>query len=167
VGYDRAVDRPRIELRRAQPEDALVIARIWQAGWPDGHLGNVPDELAAIRDEADFRERATKLVPLAAVAEVDGATVGFVAVTGDEVTQVYVTAEHRGRGIADALLDHAEKAIRGAGHGSAWLAVVDGNARARRFYERRGWSDGGPLLYAAEARGTTMEVAVRRYVKAL
>ena len=80
---------------------------------------------------------------------------------------MYVAAEHRGRGVADALLDHAEKAIRDAGHGSAWLAVVDGNARARRFYERRGWSDGGPLLYAAEARGTTIGVPVRRYVKAL
>ena len=149
MGYDRRVDRPPMALRRAQPEDALVIARIWQTGWPDGHLGNVPDELVALRDEAD------------------GETVGFVAVSADEVTLVYVAAEHRGRGVADALLDHAEKAIRDAGHGIAWLAVVDGNARARRFYERRGWSDGGPLLYAAEARGTTIAVPVRRYVKAL
>ncbi len=43
----------------------------------------------------------------------------------------------------------AERRIGDAGHPTAWLAVVAGNARARRFYERSGWSDRGQFDYAA------------------
>ena len=45
------------------------------------------------------------------------------------------------------------------------LAVVPGNARARRFYERCGWADGGLFDYAAAVSGGTMDVPCHRYVK--
>jgi hypothetical protein len=45
----------------------------------------------------------------------------------------------------------------------AWLAVVTGNARARRFYERSGWADDGELDYVADG----VAVPCRRYVKRL
>ena len=51
--------------------------------------------------------------------------------------------------------------------GGAWLAVVAGNARARRFYERRGWSDGGPFEYAAAGDHGPIPVPSHRYVKDL
>jgi hypothetical protein len=43
----------------------------------------------------------------------------------------------------------------------AWLAVVPGNARARRFYERSGWADDGGFDYVAGE----ITVPCRRYVK--
>jgi hypothetical protein len=46
---------------------------------------------------------------------------------------------------------------------AGWLAVVAGNARARRFYERNGWRDAGAIDYAAEIRGGTLPVPCRRY----
>jgi hypothetical protein len=60
------------------------------------------------------------------------------------------------------LLDDAEERVGAAGHVSAWLAVVPGNARARRFYERRGWADDGPFDYLAPGG---IAVPCRRYVK--
>ena len=48
-----------------------------------------------------------------------------------------------------------------------WLAVVAGNGRARRYYERQGWSDAGPLDYQAETATGPVPVPVRRYVKRL
>ena len=80
---------------------------------------------------------------------------------------VNVAAEHRGSGIADALLSDAEGRIRAAGHDRAWLAVVAGNARARRFYERRGWMDDGAIVYPAETARGPIDVPARRYVKDL
>jgi hypothetical protein len=58
-------------------------------------------------------------------------------------------------------------AIVAAGHPTAWLAVVPGNARARRFYERRGWADAGPFDYAAEGERGPIPVPSHRYVKRL
>lgn len=50
----------------------------------------------------------------------------------------------------------------------AWLAVVAGNTRARRFYERSGWRDVGAFDNTAwTAEGTTIPVPAGRYEKYL
>ena len=134
-----------MELRTATPEDAPAVAAIWFAGWRDGHLGNVPDELVAVRTEASFHERAPQRTADTTVAMVDGEVAGFTMVHDDEVEQVYVHADHRGTPVAAALLGAAEQRLAAEGHEVVWLAVVAGNARARRFYERQGWVDAGPF----------------------
>lgn len=160
-------ERPTVTLRQASADDAPAIADIWHLGWRDGHLGFVPQELIAARHEGSFRTRAAQRVGDTTVAVVDGKVAGFVMVVGDEVEQVYVAASHRGTGVADALLAEAERQVTRAGHSSVWLAVVAGNARARKFYERRGWSDGGPFTYAAAGEDGPIAVPARRYVKRL
>jgi ribosomal protein S18 acetylase RimI-like enzyme len=156
-----------IVVREARPDEAPVVARIWHAGWPDGHLGHVPQELVAIRDAADFATRATARIGDVIVADEGGEVAGFVMLHGDEVEQVYVAERFRGQGIADALLGDAERRIREAGFERAWLAVVAGNARARRFYERSGWVDEGPITYLAPGPDRLVEVPAHRYAKAL
>jgi GNAT superfamily N-acetyltransferase len=93
--------------------------------------------------------------------------VGFVTVRGEELEQLFVAATHRGSGIAADLLSAGEARIAAGGHPEAWLAVVAGNTRARRFYERAGWSDGGPLDYQAETPQGAVPVATRRYLRRL
>jgi GNAT superfamily N-acetyltransferase len=144
-----------------------AVAGIWHAGWPDGHLGHVPDELVAVRTADSFRTRAAERTADTRVAEVDGEIAGFTMVVEDEVEQVYVDAAHRGTGVADVLLADAERRIREGGHRRAWLAVVAGNARARRFYERRGWVDDGPMVYAAVGPDGPIDVPALRYTKVL
>ena len=90
--------------------------------------------------------------------------VGFVTVQDDEVEQLYVDASLRGSGVAPALLRHGEGVIA-VRHPRAWLAVAVGNARARRFYARQGWSDAGDLAYAAETAAGSISVPWRRYEK--
>ena len=154
-------------LRPAVPHDGPMMAEIWHAGWRDGHLGFVPSELVAARDEASFHRRAPQRLDDTTVAVVEGEVAGFVMVVGDGVEQVYVAASHRGAGVADALMSEAERQVRAAGHPRAWLAVVAGNARARRFYERRGWRDEGPFDYPAAGDDGPIEVPAHRYVKSL
>ena len=157
--------RPVVTLRQATANDAPKIAEIWHQGWRDGHLGFVPQELVAARHEDSFWTRAAQRVSDATVAVVDEDVAGFVMIVGDEVEQVYVAARYRGAGVADMLMTEAERRIARAGHATAWLAVVAGNARARRFYERRGWSDAGPFDYAAAGEDGPISVPARRYVK--
>lgn len=154
-----------VELRPATAGDAAAIATIWERGWRDGHLGNVPDELAAVRTADTFHHRAAARVADTTVAEIDSQVAGFVMVVGDEVEQVYVAAGHRGGGVADTLLAEAERLVASGGHRTAWLAVVPGNARARRFYERNGWTDAGDFAHEAPHAGGTVTVPCRRYVK--
>jgi ribosomal protein S18 acetylase RimI-like enzyme len=153
-------------IRPAEPGDADAVAEIWRSGWRDGHLEHVPDALVRVRTDESFRTRAAERVGDTTVAVVDGAVAGFIMVVHDEAEQVYVSAAHRGKGVADALLAEAERQVRENGHDVAWLAVVSGNARARAFYERMGWRDEGGFDYeAAVEDGTTVSVPCRRYVK--
>ncbi|HEU4534610.1 MAG TPA: GNAT family N-acetyltransferase [Polyangiaceae bacterium] len=154
-----------VTLRPARPDDAPAIAQIWADGWRDGHLGHVSDELAAARTRESFDRRAAQRVGATVVAIVGGEIAGFVMVAGDEVEQVYVAARHRGSGVAGALLAKGERLVGAQGHGSAWLAVVAGNARARRFYERSGWVDEGPFDYVASTAAGPIRVRAHRYVK--
>lgn len=77
------------------------------------------------------------------VAEVDGQVVGM-AVYGthdDELVlwKLYVLPEHHSRGIGHLLLEAALDRGRELGHRRMAVAVVEGNDRALRFYERHGF----------------------------
>jgi ribosomal protein S18 acetylase RimI-like enzyme len=154
-----------VTVRPARPEDAPAVAEIWRRGWRDGHLGHVPDELLAARTDTSFDVRAGERTGDTVVAVVDGAVAGFVMVVDDEVEQVYVAAAHRGTRVAAGLLAEAERLVRAGGHAQAWLAVVAGNTRARRFYERNGWADEGLFDHTAEGPDGPIRVPAHRYVK--
>ena len=155
-----------IMLRAATPEDVEAVAGVWHRGWADGHAGHVPADLEAHRTLDHFRQLVPSRIPSTTVAVAAGAVVGFVTVHDDEVEQVYVDASARGSGTAAALLDHGEEVV-GRTYERAWLAVVAGNVRARRFYERRGWVDAGPFDYSAETDDGTFTVPALRYEKLL
>lgn len=166
-GSSAAVSGVEPVVRRAVATDAVAIGSIWWSGWRDGHLGHVPDALVALRTEDSFARRAKERIGDASVAVVDGAVAGFVMIEGDEVEQVYVAADHRGTTVAGVLLAEAESIVARAGHPVAWLAVVEGNARARRFYERSGWRNAGAIEYVVADRGTTVDVPTLRYEKSV
>ncbi len=159
--------RGEVFLRPATVEDISSIASIWHRGWQDGHVGHVPEELTIARTEPSFRTRAAQRLPDTTIAEVGGAVAGFVVVVGDEVEQMYVGEDHRGSGVASVLLAEAERRVRQGGHDAAWLAVVAGNERARRFYAKCGWIDEGPFDYQAEGPDGAITVPSHRYVKAV
>ncbi|MEV4239812.1 MULTISPECIES: GNAT family N-acetyltransferase [unclassified Nocardia] len=152
-------------LRLARPEDAESIAAIWYEGWRDAHLGNVPDELIAVRPQESFGVRAAERIDDTVVAIIADQVAGFVMTLDDEVDQVYLSRHHRGTGIAASLLGAAEARIRAGGHSRAWLAVVPGNTRARAFYTRNGWVDEGLFSHQAPGPDGPVSVPAHRYVK--
>lgn len=155
-----------LTLRAAADTDIAAIADVWHCGWLDGHLGQVPDALLVHREHESFLRRVPERVAGTTVATLDGRVVGFATVSGDELEQFYVDRGARGGGVAVALIRQAEHTIA-LTFDRAWLAVVTGNARARRFYAREGWSDAGPFDYPAQVEGGTLLVPCHRYEKPL
>lgn len=153
-------------LRAATRDDVEDIATIWHHAWIDGHRGHVPPGLEAHRQLDHFLARVPPRIEVTTVAVAGGAVVGFVSVHEDELEELFVAAAARGTGVAAALLAHGEARIA-ARFDRAWLAVVAGNVRARRFYERCGWSDAGALDYPAETLSGSFIVPSRRYEKEL
>ena len=153
-----------IVLRPASLADVDTLAALWHSGWIDGHLGHVPAALHAHRRLEDFQQRVPPRLPFTTVATLEGNIVGFVTLHDDELEQLYVASSSRGGGVAAALIRHAERAIAER-YVTAWLAVAVGNARARRFYERQGWSDASALDYPAETATGSIVVPCRRYEK--
>lgn len=63
------------------------------------------------------------------------------------VPALYVHPDAFGTDAGGALMDAATDAIRQRGYSEAILWMLDGNQRAARFYQRRGWvRDGGARL---------------------
>ncbi|MQA33563.1 GNAT family N-acetyltransferase [Modestobacter roseus] len=65
-----------------------------------------------------------------------GRVVGFAAVDGDWLAQLYVDPDHQGAGVGRALLDDA---VRARPEGLS-LRVFQRNIRARHFYEAAGFT---------------------------
>ncbi|MBC2933604.1 GNAT family N-acetyltransferase [Nocardioides sp. zg-1228] len=153
-------------IRPARDADMGAVADLWHEGWHDGHAGHVPGGLTAARTLAAFHERTPPRVADTTVAVADdGSLQGFVMVVDDEVEQLFVARSARGAGVAEDLLAEAERQVAATGHETAWLAVVVGNVRARRFYERCGWADRGDLPYEVAAGDQTFVSPCRRYEK--
>jgi ribosomal protein S18 acetylase RimI-like enzyme len=69
------------------------------------------------------------------VAEVDGSVVGFIAIDGSLIDQLFVAPEFQHRGIGQALLAHA----RSLSPTFLRLYTLQINTRARAFYEKNGF----------------------------
>ena len=145
-------------IRDARLDDADQVARLHVAAWRSAYRGLAGDDVPERLSVEARAEQVRRLVAgdgVTRVAEVDGRIAGWSAVEAGELSILYVDPAAWGTGVATALLREAEAA------GATYLWTLEGNARARRFYERQGWEcegmvrdhdfsgvlvDGGPLV---------------------
>ncbi|NNE68581.1 MAG: ribosomal protein S18-alanine N-acetyltransferase [Pyrinomonadaceae bacterium] len=95
------------------------------------------------RETFEYLLREPQVLAYQVMAE-EGAIVGFVFVLTNKgriahITTVAVAPEHRKRGIARLLLDHAEKALQAKGFESIVLEVRVSNLAAQNLYTNRGF----------------------------
>jgi GNAT superfamily N-acetyltransferase len=120
-------------IRRAGPEDAEAIARIFR----ESRAEAMP-WLSVLHDPADElryfggRVETTEVFVLERAGEV----AGFAILNGDELDGFYVAPEHQRAGVGAALFRYVQEE-RPERFGF-W--VFRDNARARRFYESHGAS---------------------------
>jgi GNAT superfamily N-acetyltransferase len=163
-----------VEVRRAQPRDAAEIAdvhvRVWRAAYE--HVFG-PELLAARRPDVALWARilANERVAVHVAADGEGRIAAFVSVgpsrdddAEGELYAIYALPDVWGTGVGPALMQVGVDALRAAGHRDAILYVLEDNPRARRFYEREGWT-----LDGASKRDELLgvEVAELRYRRSL
>jgi len=145
------------EVRAAVPADAHDVARVHVRSWQSAYRGLIAQQyLDGLKPEV-WASRYTfgrmgLQVPSTLVA-VDRSTICGLATTGlcrdgdlpncGELMALYVDPGYLRTGVGRLLVAAARERLRGVGVGKAVLWVLDGNARARRFYERDGWGFDG------------------------
>lgn len=154
-------------IRAADEAEIDHLARIWHEGWQEAHARILPTELARHRTLEGFRHRLQTMLSQVRVAGAPGRPLGFCIVEGDELYQLYVSADAQGSGIAGALLADAEGHLRSHGIERAWLACAIGNERAARFYEKNGWRRVGNMINRLPTPDGVFPLEVWRYEKDL
>lgn len=153
------------KVRPATADELDQLATIWFDGWQESHAHLVPPALLRFRTQPSFRDRLEAVLPDIRVVGAPGAPLGFCIVKGDELYQLFVASEARGTGVAVALIENGEARLAASGVTTAWLACAIGNARAARFYEKRGWRLAGTIVNLAETSEGTFPIEVWRYEK--
>jgi GNAT superfamily N-acetyltransferase len=77
----------------------------------------------------------------ALVAVSEGIIIGVALTSEDTVDDLWVSADHRRRGVGRALLASAESEIQQRDYRLARLRIVADNAAARHFYTAHKWSE--------------------------
>ncbi len=150
-------------LRPGRREDAAecsaVHVRCWQqayAAMAPGVLALAPDARRPVWERVLAEGAATLLLDDA------GRVAGFVTVSDGELRALYLLAEHHGAGWGGRLHDAGLDRLRALGTTEARLWVLEDNARARAFYERRGWEATGDRQDVPLVGAVLPEVRYRR-----
>src|SRR5687768_3570375 len=156
-----------VEVRTPEPREVDPLAKIWYDGWQDAHAAILPAELARDRTLESLQERLAGLLPEVRVVGDEGHPLGFSITQNDELNQLYVSAEARGKGVAQALIREFEDRLAAAGFSTVWLACAIGNDRAARFYEKSGWRLARTFTTELQLSDGPFKLDVWRYEKML
>jgi ribosomal protein S18 acetylase RimI-like enzyme len=137
-----------VEVRRAEIGDLAAVAGLFDAYRVFYGQPSDPD-----RARRFMRERLTRgdsVVFLAFLGSAGPPAAGFVQMYPSftsvgtarvwVLNDLYVDPAHRGVGVADRLMESAEKFAQDDGARSMSLLTAHDNGAARRLYERRRWS---------------------------
>jgi putative acetyltransferase len=133
-------------LRDARATEATLLAEIQESASVAAFPHVFPPERFPFPQDAVHERWADALEDPAAyvfVAERAEEPVGVALVRPEWLEGLYVLPHWWGTGVAAELHDHALAIARDLGSAQIHLWVLEENARARRFYERRGWQENG------------------------
>lgn len=163
--------------RAATPADVPAIAGVRVRSWQAAYRGSVPqDYLDALDVDAETARRTGRPLDGQHVAVVDGSVVGWLGVgpyradegedvpgpSCGEIAAIYALPGVWGRGVGRRLLAYGLGELRRLGLSPVLLWVLVANERARRFYERAGFTADGPVV-GFEVGGATLPEMRYRY----
>jgi ribosomal protein S18 acetylase RimI-like enzyme len=149
-----------IAIREAAPQDAAGIARVHVASWRAAYQGIVPDSVLASLD-VDARTRSWEEILskvdlpcflLIAEEEING----FAALCRSrdpdrdpseiaEIASIYLDPRYYRQGYGSLLMQHAMETVTSLGFAKVDIWVLERNLAARRFYEKAGFAEDGPV----------------------
>lgn len=155
------------------------MAAVQVSSWRDAYAGLMPQDFLDSLDVARRTERWSRILASADlprsgafIADDGTGVVGFAHIcpsrdqrasseTG-ELAAIYTLSSAWGRGVGRALMTECVQSLASAGFAIATLWVLDGNTRARRFYEAGGWTFDGEMRIEQLPGFAVPEVRYRR-----
>ncbi len=142
-------------IRRPIPEDANAIARVHHDAWHATYTDLLSAETNALKTPLHFQEKWSRILADSRGSrihvKVDDSNIvtGFVSVGPDrtegskigEVWAIYVHPDVLGSGVGGELFRVGLRELREMGFNIARIRVERGNARARAFYEKFGFTE--------------------------
>jgi GNAT superfamily N-acetyltransferase len=132
----------------AGPGDAAALARVHVRSWRETYAGLLPGPFLAQMNAGVYARRWRRQLMLAEppelvlCAEGAGGLVGYCGASFNgaaaEVSTLYVIRPAQRRGLGKRLLGSAAKVMSARGAGSLHLWVLNGNGKAREFYDHLG-----------------------------
>lgn len=137
-------------IRPANRADKQTIAKIYVSSWNFAYKGIVPQEyLDSLNVEKYLKKTENKAVPDEVLFEIDGRVVGLAKMIDcrdrcaegcAEIQTIYFLPAFMGKGLGGIFLnwlkDHAKK----LGYEMMIIWVLNDNQRARRAYEKAGFT---------------------------
>ena len=150
-----------VSIRKISAADVEALAQISRQTFYDTFTGTCTE-----KDMEEFLEQTFNLPQLQAeladendlyfFAEIDGKPSGYLRLMEDysgfgyikkwkalELKRIYVDKAYHGKGIAQLLIQFAEDYAQRNNYEVLWLGVWEHNIRAKRFYEKSGFTDTG------------------------
>jgi GNAT superfamily N-acetyltransferase len=141
-------------------DDAPALGVVHVRSWQATYAGLVPqsylDEMDPVARGHRWAGILANVQPPAGTTVLESeadAVIGFASVMASEdpdatlttgrLAAIYLDPDHWGRGGGRLLMADAVDRLTAAGFTTATLWVLNGNARARRFYEAAGWLPDG------------------------
>ena len=157
-------------IRRMSVSDEAEVGRLYVTSWQAGYKGLLPQSYLDGLDEWRWNSKFTDLPGSFVITE--GETIvghSCARLAADEtmdgwgeVWTLYVLPEYWGRGYGRALLENSVNWLSRQGFDRVYLWALDTNTRARRFYERCGFTATPDTLKCDIAGITVTDI---RYVR--
>jgi GNAT superfamily N-acetyltransferase len=153
---------PAFSLRRATAADGAAVRALFCKSFTAtfGHLypANELADFLADCSQARFTQECSTPDFAVMLGEADGALLGYCTLGPQDLgmalapgswilRQLYLDEAAKGTGLAQALMDWAIAETRSRGLANIYLTVWIENHRARRFYERYGFTEVGRYEY--------------------
>ena len=142
-----------VDIRKAEPRDAVAIATVHLEAWKGAYAGIIPHkELTSMinRRGVDWWANAIRRAAAVLVVEIGGVVAGYATIGRNrarglpqqgEIYEIYLRPEYQGIGLGTRLF--AEARHRLANHGLKGMVVwaLEENAGAMAFYAGAGGRD--------------------------
>jgi RimJ/RimL family protein N-acetyltransferase len=171
-------------LRSARLEDAAALAEVSVAAWRKAYRGHMPDDFLDLfsipeRTAGWTRRLSRSETDHVLIVESDGRVAGFCGFGPSrdndsknqpisEIMALNIHPEHWRCGLGTLLCRHVLQEMSSEGSTAATLWTIEGNIRARRFYERLGFAPDGAARAESKLIGIPLpEVRYRQAIYAL
>ena len=139
-----------MEIRKVvKTDDFNAISRIYALSWKEAYKNIVPQQYLDDISENNWADKLRNSSYDAYIIIENGIYIGTSSICAardkemggwGEIISIYLLPEYFGKGYGKPLFDNSVNALKNMGYDKIYVWVLEQNMRARKFYEKNGFS---------------------------